>query len=296
MKSFLIAIFLCSIVNFVAFSQTDTLYVPTGNTLPTDPVGDTYRGIGINVRQPTASLDIASKGSYGTTILLRGGGEWGEATLVFTNYNMRIGNVVGRTFMSGSLGIENYNRGIILGSQSSSIYIGGEPDMPPSEYYKYGKNILYGLTRITDSLIISEASPNASGFFIPQGFKFGVNVPTAFNQYVSFGGANCIPADANIKVGVKGKVYCEGLRIKMAGTNCWADYVFDKNYRLLPLSDVKQYIQNNKHLPGIPSAEEVKKEGLEVEDMLKLQMQKIEELTLYVIQLQEEMAKLKEKK
>lgn len=73
----------------------------------------------------------------------------------------------------------------------------------------------------------------------------------------------------------------------------WADYVFDEKYKLAPLQEVEKFIQQNNHLPNIPSAKEVEEKGLSVGDMQKRMMEKIEELTLYVIEQQKEIEKLK---
>ncbi|WP_462252127.1 autotransporter outer membrane beta-barrel domain-containing protein [Ferruginibacter sp.] len=75
----------------------------------------------------------------------------------------------------------------------------------------------------------------------------------------------------------------------------WADYVFDKKYKLAPLEDVEKFIQQNKHLPNIPSAKEVAEKGLHVGDVQKRMMEKIEELTLYMIELKKEIEALKKK-
>lgn len=64
------------------------------------------------------------------------------------------------------------------------------------------------------------------------------------------------------------------------------DYVFEKNYPLMPLKEVESYIQANKHLPNIPSAKEIEENGANLGELVKLQMEKIEELTLYMIELQ----------
>ncbi len=66
----------------------------------------------------------------------------------------------------------------------------------------------------------------------------------------------------------------------------WADYVFDEGYALRPLSEVEKFIQTNKHLPNIPSAENIQKNGLSVGQVQTKMMEKIEELTLYIIQLE----------
>ncbi len=63
----------------------------------------------------------------------------------------------------------------------------------------------------------------------------------------------------------------------------WADYVFEDSYRLAPLSEVECYIAANGHLPNVPSAKQVEAEGIEVGQMAKIQQEKIEELTLYLI-------------
>ena len=64
----------------------------------------------------------------------------------------------------------------------------------------------------------------------------------------------------------------------------WCDYVFADDYKLMSLYELEQYINTNKHLPSIPSAEEVAEEGIDLGDMQKLMMEKIEELTLYIIE------------
>ena len=67
----------------------------------------------------------------------------------------------------------------------------------------------------------------------------------------------------------------------------WSDYVFDADYELLPLTDVSKFIKINGHLPGIPSADSIKLDGLKISEMQTLMMAKIEELTLHLIDLNE---------
>ena len=76
----------------------------------------------------------------------------------------------------------------------------------------------------------------------------------------------------------------------------WADYVFDKKYNLKPLEEVEKFIEQNNHLPGIPSAAEIEKNGLQLGDTQRKMMEKIEELTLYMIALKKEIAILKNTK
>ena len=73
-----------------------------------------------------------------------------------------------------------------------------------------------------------------------------------------------------------------------------ADYVFDEEYDLKSLGEVEEYVKKNKHLPGVPSASEFKENGMNVSETSNLLLEKIEELTLYMIRLQKEVEQLKE--
>ena len=83
------------------------------------------------------------------------------------------------------------------------------------------------------------------------------------------------------KVNVDGKIICTELRIQ--DVTDWPDYVFEEEYPLMSLYELEASIRNEKHLPGIPSAEVVEKEGIQVGEMQSMMLKKIEELTLYTI-------------
>lgn len=93
------------------------------------------------------------------------------------------------------------------------------------------------------------------------------------------------------KVSVDGKMIAEELRVELSGD--WPDYVFEDSYDLKSLYDLEAEIKKQGHLPGIPSAKEVASDGFEVGDMNRMLLEKIEELTLYTIQLQKEIDALK---
>ncbi len=98
-------------------------------------------------------------------------------------------------------------------------------------------------------------------------------------------GSSTVLPKSGYKLSVDGKVVCEELLVQLSP---WPDYVFKPDYKLASLLEVEQFIQKNSHLPGIPSAAEVESEGLNVGQMQKLMMEKIEELTLYMIDLKKE--------
>lgn len=87
-----------------------------------------------------------------------------------------------------------------------------------------------------------------------------------------------------------GLVRAREVKIDVA-TN-WPDYVFEPSYSLMPLRDVKTYISKNGHLPNIPAAEELEENGVALGEMNRLLMEKVEELTLYVIEMKEEQERL----
>ncbi len=85
------------------------------------------------------------------------------------------------------------------------------------------------------------------------------------------------------KLVVDGNIKCKKLRVDLQN---WADYVFDPSYDLMDLNSIEQYIAENKHLPGMPSANQIEKEGADLGEIVKMQQVKIEELTLLMIQMQ----------
>jgi len=94
------------------------------------------------------------------------------------------------------------------------------------------------------------------------------------------------------KLAVAGNAIAESMTVRLQAN--WPDYVFKIGHNLMPLADVKTYIDKNQHLPEIPSAAEVEKDGQNLGEMNKLLLKKVEELTLYLIQQKQEMEKQKE--
>ena len=70
----------------------------------------------------------------------------------------------------------------------------------------------------------------------------------------------------------------------------WPDYVFSKSYALMPLLQVDEFIRKNSRLPNIPSAKEIKENGLSTGEILTKHMEKIEEMTLYMIDMKKRLS------
>ena len=101
---------------------------------------------------------------------------------------------------------------------------------------------------------------------------------------------------------VKGKIHTQEVLVDLKGAVA-PDYVFESyykgssilnpNYRLLSLIEIENYIKEHYHLPGVPSAEELKNNGIALKQLNLLLLEKIEELTLYTIEQQKEIERLK---
>jgi hypothetical protein len=138
-----------------------------------------------------------------------------------------------------------------------------------------------------------------------EGGNVSIGDPTFFNASHKLGVEGNMVVTGGLRIGtttspggyklaVDGKAICTELVVRLVAN--WPDYVFAKNYTLRSLDEVEDFIKKNNHLPGIPSAKTLETGGLSVGEMQKLQMEKIEELTLYIIGLKKEMEKIKASK
>ena len=99
----------------------------------------------------------------------------------------------------------------------------------------------------------------------------------------------------NYKLAVNGLIGAKEVKVENTSTT-WPDYVFASDYKLKPLDELELYIQVNKHLPEIPSATEIAEKGHALGEMNSLLLKKVEELTLYIIDLKKEVDALKNEK
>lgn len=95
------------------------------------------------------------------------------------------------------------------------------------------------------------------------------------------------------KLYVEQGILTEKVKVAVKTSKDWYDHVFDKEYSLMPLNKLEEFIKANKHLPGIQTTEQVMAEGLDLGKMNALLLKKIEELTLYTIELKKELDETK---
>lgn len=119
--------------------------------------------------------------------------------------------------------------------------------------------------------------PLADGSYYKEGGGPSHSYKTALDPYVNSNGFS----------GSQGAYFQKGIKstsVKVTQQG-WADFVFEPDYKLPSLLEIEQYIKHNKHLPDVPSANDVARDGQDVGEMNKILLQKVEELTLHLIEL-----------
>jgi hypothetical protein len=167
-----------------------------------------------------------------------------------------------------------YNGGSIMIANGGAGYIGADPT--------------------TGRIVIANTNVNSTaGAYNALQDKMWI----ANDGTVSLGSSNLGAENTSLGAGYKlkvyGKVLSEEVRVQLK--TAWPDYVFEKNYKKLSLEELEKYIEDNKHLPNIPSAKEIEKDGQHLGEIQRKMLEKIEELILYVIELKKEIDLLKSK-
>jgi hypothetical protein len=216
--------------------------------------------IGIGTADPLTKLEVLGK--TGTGMRQNGTSADFEALSVFntTASNLPSGNAAVIQFYNNAANNNNGIFGASIKSVSVNNFYGWESDL----YLRTTKNNSYSSQTILDALVVKGGSGNVG---------IGTTDPKSF------------------KLAVEGKIWAK--EVQVALTNPGPDYVFEPTYNLKPLAEIETYIKENKHLPEVPSAKEMEKNGVQLGEMNMLLLKKVEELTLYVIEQNKEMKKLR---
>lgn len=134
-------------------------------------------------------------------------------------------------------------------------------------------------------------SPGANGnyyLFLHNSGRVGINTNNPTAQFTVNGncliGTETTSLPAGYRLYVETGILTEKVKVAVKNTTNWADYVFEPTYERMSLTDLEAYVTTNKHLPNIPSAEEVVADGIDLGEMSSKLLEKIEELTLYIIE------------
>jgi hypothetical protein len=211
------------------------------------------------------SYSIANESGTQSFISLGSYGEAQNGITTSLNYSY-IGTSHANTYMSF---LPNGNVGI------GTTTPGGKLDVNGAVFLK-GKAIL--------------ASDGTSSYFQSNAASYFENMGSVSAMITASGNFGIGTTDPKNKLSVNGTIWAKEVKVSLADA---ADWVFDTNYKLKPLADVEKYIYENKHLPEIPSAEEFRQNDMNVSEMSNKLLQKIEELTLYAIEQQKELDRLK---
>jgi len=212
-----------------------------------------------------------------------GGVGWG------LNFNTKSGNVnVGNYDGSYRFNITGSDLGLAMYG-TSNVFYGSMSNSAGNLTIESDYGSTFGGSAAKHILL----NPPGYLFFYPGNVGINVDVPTArlqVNGNTLIGSGN--PA-AGYQLSVKGKVICEEAKVQLNAS--WPDYVFASSYQKKSLYQLEDYILQHRHLPNIPSAAEVEQNGLLLGDMQKRMMEKVEELTLYLIELKKENDQLKKR-
>ncbi|WP_369014672.1 hypothetical protein [Flavobacterium anhuiense] len=146
----------------------------------------------------------------------------------------------------------------------------------------FGVRLYSGTDTGVNGLLIETADPSNSAEELNYTAKMVVNI----NGNVGVGTLN-----PDSKLAVNGTIHSKEVKVDMSG---WSDFVFKKEYNLPTLEQVEKHIAEKGHLENIPSEEEVLKNGINLGEMNAKLLQKIEEMTLYIIELKKDISVLKQ--
>ncbi|MDY0104496.1 MAG: hypothetical protein RBS07_16290 [Lentimicrobium sp.] len=258
-KFFFIATFVC-----VAISINGQTWTPNGSNLYVNPIN---AKVGIGVSNPLSKLHVNASYLQTPFVIQEGGVNRLVVDAGGNSGNVTIG-------ANGSTNNGLYVNGLIQGNSTIATHLAKNKNFAIASWEVGGPGSMSLMT-----------FNDAESEHIPMSF-----VASRFYFYSGSVGIGVINIPSNSKLAVDGKIVCEEIEVK----NVSADFVFDVNYKLPSLKEVELFIKTNGHLPGVAPASETEK-GVNLGEFNQILLQKIEELTLYMIDLKKENEELKSK-
>ncbi len=239
-----------------------TIHLSTGSN--SDHFGNAITWGASDAGNAQAGIYVRSDGSYGTKMYFATTDAYitGAKTRLFINYN-------------GKVGIGNTNPGYKLDILESG-----------TAYTAHIRNSGTGSGRSGLLITTTDNTSNSYPLWVRGGNGAVTGLIVNSIGHVGIGTTSPI-----YKLSVNGTI---GAKEVIVTNDGWADFVFEDDYNLMPLQELDSYIKENKHLPEIPTTEEVEENGISVGEMNAKLLQKIEELTLHTIEQQKEIDNQKE--
>lgn len=280
-------------------ARTSTFTAP-GNLLLQLPLGTNIAAgnVGIGINSPDYKLTISSNitQSNNNTNLINLRSQ--NPTLAFSNEN----NIGYGFIKSATINEPGFGTGLIMGSvpgqslflstnfsptmvigNNNNVGIGNGGGIQPYKLTVNAGTNQYGIVQTDGAIQVGTWVGNDGGYFgtkTNHPLRFFTNDGLTQMTLLVNGNVGIGTTNPTYKLSVNGNIRSKEVVVESG----WADYVFDKNYALRSLDEVEKFIQQHKHLPNIPSAKEVEEKGLHLGDIQKKMMEKIEELTLYMIE------------
>jgi hypothetical protein len=284
---------LCFWIVLITNAQISTGTGGAPSILPNNPTSNANVGVGTN--NPNAKLSISGSLTDGQTFvsdadrhakstIFNAGNVSSQSNYRMNFFDFPISNLNAKSMFRFSINDRsNYQRFIVF-TETGGLATFQLNDKNQNEYLKInedGNSNVYMHLPMSNSRIViggyGDYLPTHK-FVVRGSAKIEGNILTDSN--IGIGTSNFIDGADTYRLSVKGKIRAEEVKVY----NTWADYVFAKDYKLSTLKEVEKYILKNGHLPNVPSAKEITEKGLELGEMTKIQQEKIEELTLYLIQ------------
>jgi hypothetical protein len=218
---------------------------------------------------------------------------------------LSIGNYNGSLYQSRLTVLDNGNIGLGTENPQSLLHVAGRALMEDNlkilaKDAAWAEGVLVVKPSGWGGLRIARADPSTANYDGNWAIGYNANTGNDFSISNQIGNVqsdyifhiNAVTKNVGIgtstpseKLAVNGTIKAKEIKVSMEG---WPDYVFASRYKISALSELEKYIKLNNHLPEIPSAKEAEAHGVELGEMNKLLLKKIEELTLYVIELKKE--------
>ncbi|MCG2611007.1 hypothetical protein LZZ90_05760 [Flavobacterium sp. SM15] len=283
MKKNFLAILLLG-TGFTINAQINTSTGGSASVLPNSPTTNTNVGIGTNA--PSEKLEVNGRAKVSSLFVdgtpdgqtFSSTDERNEKSIVLNAGRLLNGNPKWRSLKFFDFPQSNYN-------PQSQVYFAIE-DRNDFGRFRFVANT--GGT--TDMMIMNKSQEDLVRIFEDGNNKVTFTMPKT-DSYLGIGTTSFVDGSDVYRLAVNGAVRAH--RVKVYTT--WADFVFEDNYKLPTLQEVEKHIKEKGHLKDIPSASEVEKNGIELGEMNKLLLQKVEELTLYIIELNKKIETLQGK-
>ncbi len=325
-------ILICLILLSSVLTMNAQIYTPSGTIQGTS--GNNNVGIGINspsasfhIRTATANLLVENAGIEGAYMTVHSGRfnrpaltvykqagtvYWNTGILYDEGGNQKYSIGITESLSSSKLTIQaNGNTGIGTINPQAKLQIGnlGGADkriMIPGSYNFEQLNLSMGANGNGELEFVTHSNGESSGgvkLYSPDGAHLFIQTASPVTSYTSlnyetrlsimnntgFVGIGTI--SPQYKLDVIGTIRAREIKVDLNG----ADFVFEKDYRLMPLDELEKFVKEQKHLPEVAPAKEMKENGTDLGDLNSKLLQKVEEMTLYIIEQNKELQVLKEK-